>query len=252
MPLNSWAELLAVAGDAAETREALPVGDYDVKVIKAEVGFTNNNNKKYALSLEVESGDYKGRKLWKDLIVAQTEGGIKSFFRQMAALGLDRQFFASGPSDDIITQQLVGKRAVAATLQKEWQGQTKNEVNWINAPRGGQTGGPAPLAGGPAVGTPLPAPVTTPAPVAAPVAPPVAAPAPVAPAAPPVATPAPAAPPIPPVAVPQAVQQPAPVQDAPPVAAPPAAPQPAAVATPDPWAATPPVMNGLGSEPDPF
>jgi hypothetical protein len=218
VPAFTWNDLLNEAGDAAQSYEPLAKGDYDVKVVEAKVGSTGNDNKKYALTLEVETGPHAKRKLWKDLIVAQTSGGLAAFFRQMAALGLDAKFFATNPKDELIIQRLVGARAVADVGQREWNNQIKNEVNWLKV----QTK-PAPSGGAPVVGGGVPAPSAPP--VAAPPAPPVAAPA----------GPAGA------------------VQDAPPVAQPPAPAAPQAAPAPAPaddaWGATPPVMNGLGNDP---
>lgn len=142
MPAESWADLLSNAGDAAQSYEVLPTGDYDVKVEKAEVKFAQSSgNKMYNLTLVVESGPYEGRKLWKDLVLAQSSGGLGMFFRQMTALGLDNKFFASNPTDEIITQQLVDRRASAKTeVDDKYDGTPRNKVAFLNAPKG-----PAPV-----------------------------------------------------------------------------------------------------------
>jgi hypothetical protein len=228
VPATPWAALLDEAGDAAQAFEILEVGDYDVRVTEAKVGFTNNDNKKYSLTLEIESGPHAKRKLWKDLIVASTEGGLKMFFRQMSALTLDAKFFATEPSDDTITTALVGQRASAKVVKDIWNEQERNKVDFLNRPKGqAPAAGAAAEPGAPSVaGAP---------PIAARVA---TAAAPVPSAAPPVAAPA-----APPVTAPRAPAVAPPVSPAP-------APAPAAEA--DPWAATPPVMNGLGDVVEPF
>ena len=214
MPAESWADLLSNAGDAAQSFELLEAGDYDVFVTKAEVAFANSGNKMYKLTLEIESGPHAKRKLWKNLVLAQSSGGLGMFFKQMAALSLDGRFFGSNPTDDTITEYLIGKRASAKVVQKVYNEQTKNDVDFLNPPKGpAPTGGP--LNGPGAQGTPPPpaAPAPAPAPVAASVPSPAPAPAPAAPA-----------------------PAPAPAQPAP--------------APADPWAtATPPAMPGLGDDP---
>lgn len=147
MPAESWADLLANAGDAGQAQAILDEGDYDVTVTKAEVEFSKAGNKMYALTLEVESGPNAKAKLWKRLVISQSSAGLGMFFRQMDAMGLDAKFFASNPSDEIITQSLVGKRASAKVIQKTYNEQLKNDVDFINKAKGpapvGSSTGPA-------------------------------------------------------------------------------------------------------------
>jgi hypothetical protein len=143
VPAESWADLLANAGDAGQSYELLPADDYPVVVEKAETLFAKSGNKMYKLHLSVESGPHEKRKLWKNLVIAQSSGGLGMFFRQMSALTLDAKFFASNPSDDIITSQLVGKRASAKVIVKDKpDGTPGNDVDFINPPKG-----PAPVGG---------------------------------------------------------------------------------------------------------
>lgn len=180
MPAESWADLLSNAGDAAQSYEVLPADEYPVKVEKAVVAFSKANNKMYKLTLEVESGPYEKRKLWKELVISQSSAGLGMFFRQMSALTLDAKFFASNPSDEIITEQLVGKRASAkVVIDDKYDGTPRNKVDFINPPKGpAPVGGPGGLNDAPPVAARVAA-AAAPAPVvgAPPVTPPPAAPA---------------------------------------------------------------------------
>lgn len=214
MPAESWADLLAGAGDAANAYELLDEGNYDVVVTEAAVATAKSSgNKMYNLTLSVESGPHAKRKLWTRLVVARDNlKGMEMFFKQMAALTLDGKFFSTEPDDDVIVANLIGKRASAKVVQGSYNETPKNDVKFLNPPKG-----PAPV-GGPTAAPAFGAPPAVGAPPVGP--PPVQA-------APPVAAPA----------------APAPVSPAPAAPAPPAT---------DPWAnSTPPTMPGLGQE-DPF
>jgi hypothetical protein len=179
VPAESWADLLANAGDtASQSREVLAAGDYNVRVEKAEVKFAKSGNKMFNLSLKVEDGPHQGRLLWKDLVVAQSSGGLGMFFRQMDALGLNGDFFKSGPSDSLITDNLVGKRASAKVIVDDsYDGTPRNKVDFLNPAKGpapatasaGVPGAPAPS---PSSAVPdAPAPSLTPTSAAAPTPP---------------------------------------------------------------------------------
>lgn len=144
MPAESWADLLANAGDAADSFEIIPVGDYDVTVTEASVDFAKSSgNKMYKLTLEIEAGPYAGRKLWRNLSVGDSIPGTRMFFKQMAALTLDGSFFKNEPTDDAIVEALVGKRASAQVVHGTWNEQPKADVKFLNRPKG-----PAPAGSG--------------------------------------------------------------------------------------------------------
>ena len=178
MPAESWADLLSNAGDAAQSFELLPVGDYDTVVTKAEVATAKSSgNKMFKLTLKVESGPYANRLLWKDLVVS--DGGIKMFFKQMAALTLDGKYFSTEPQDETVLANLIGKRASAKVILDHYNPESpKNKVDFLNPPKGPAPVGGAPATSGPATGSVAGAPPMSPPPVATPVstAPPVGLP----------------------------------------------------------------------------
>lgn len=254
----SWGDLAKQAGDVSF--DAIPDGNYDFLVEKAEAKTTSTNKTMFKLTLRIEGGAYHNRKFWDQLVVtADNPNAMAMFFRKMHALGLSKDFFMANPSNAQIEQALTGRRGRAQLGQRTWQGNKQNEVKqyYVDptgaaAPAAGASAPPPPPAAAPAPPVAAPAP-----PVAAP-APPVAAPAPVAPApapAPvyvpaPAPAPAPVAPPAPaptfeapaaPPAPPAPVAPPAPPAPAPVFEAPAPAPAPVPVAVPAPVPAPAPV-----------
>jgi hypothetical protein len=209
----AWGKILADAA-SGPNYDPLPIGKYDMQVTKVEVKTTKNGEVMFSYQAAVQTGPHTKRVLFGNLVVpgATAANGAQRagfFIRDLKNLGLSQEFVDSQPQPDAIAAALVGRYFVAQVEQREWQGDTKNEIKRIlKAPA--VTGPPAP---GGYTAPPAPAaPAAAPAPAVAPV-PPAAPPAPAA-AAPPAPAAAPAAPaPTPAAPAPAAV----------PAAAPPAA-----------------------------
>lgn len=201
--------------------EALPIGDYDVEVAKAEAVTSQNGKPMVKTTFKVVSGPYEKRPIINQFVLSlENPQATAIFFRHMKAFGLTEEWFASlgqVQSLEPVASALLGRRARLSLGHREWQGETRNEVKavkpYTGAPGsfGAGPAGPAPTGPGAFTGGPTPpAAAPQPAPVAAP-APPVA-PSPPVPT--PVAAPAPAAvpdaPPLPDAAQPQVQSVPQP------------------------------------------
>lgn len=246
MPLKSWNALIEEAGDAAEGFEVLPASDYDLKITKCEAKMSSTGKLMFALTNEVQAGPYKGRKLWSNIVVSHdnpTALGI--FFRQMNALGIDKSYFSTNPSDSQVAEALLNREFRGQVVIKAWQGQDRNEIKaYFPISKTAESPAPPPPPSIPQAAAPAPAPAAPQTPVAPAPAAPAAAVAPPAPAPAPeaVAPPAPVQPAVPPVpdaapapvaaAPAPAAPAPAPVAEAAPAAPAPAAPAPAPVAAP--------------------
>lgn len=204
---TNWAELVKDAGASGGTFTALPASDYDLKVLSATATTTSTGKTMFKVKAEVQTGTYAKRLVFDNLVVSPDSApAMGFFFRKMNALGLDENFFRSGPTDDQIAAAMEGRPFKGKVKIEKYQGQDKNAIDSY-APASTTAGygqAPSPSATASVAQAPAPAP----APQAAPVAP-VAAPAPVAPpaadpwatapqAAPPAAPTGPAAPPAPP------------------------------------------------------
>ncbi|QGF20314.1 hypothetical protein SEA_SIXAMA_164 [Gordonia phage Sixama] len=127
MPLRSWAELAEEAGDTGFT--AIPQGDYEMKVIQSEAKQTGNQKTMFKLTCEIQSGPYKSRRVWTNLVVSpENPVALNIFFRQMAALGIDKSYFATNPSDSNVAEALKDKLFRGQVDIKKYQGEDRNEI----------------------------------------------------------------------------------------------------------------------------
>jgi hypothetical protein len=165
--------------------EALPVGDYPVEIFSADAVTSSNGKPMIKVKLKVLSGPHANRQIFNQFVLStDNANALAIFFRHMRAFGLNEQYIAGlGVVNDLspLAQALLGRQAVVTLGHREWQGETRNEVNGIKpltgavgAPGAGALPGSQPLPGpagpgGPAVSVPLP--VNQPTPVPAPVTP---------------------------------------------------------------------------------
>lgn len=206
MPLQSWGALIEEAGDNAEEFSVLPQADYDLQIVKSEAKMTKTGKVMFAVQCKVTSGPYANRRVFTNIVVSpENPTALGIFFRQMAAIGISREFFANNPSDSQVAEAMVNREFRGQVGIRAYQGQDKNEIKSFSRISKSENAGPA---GPPAPMTAAPSPTNAPPAQAAPSP----APAP--------ATPPPAAAAAPAQAAPAAEPAPAPVTQAatPPVA----------------------------------
>lgn len=191
----NWNELVDEAKSSGTMSYApLPDGDYDLKVLEATAKTSSNGKPMYEIKTEVQTGPHAKRLVWDRLVVSkESPGALRYFFRKMAALGLDENFFARQPSDNDIVAALNGRSFRAKIGPSTGGSRPGNEIKEYYPATAVPGMVPAPAQGAPAPAVyAAPAPAPAPAPMPWNQAP--AAPAP-APAAPPVGIPAPPQPP---------------------------------------------------------
>ena len=176
MPLQSWADLADQAGDTSFT--ALPEADYDLRIIESKAVNTAKTGKTmFKITTEVTSGPYAKRRIWHNLVVSpENPIALNIFFRQMAAIGIAKEYFATNPSDHNVAAELVGKEFRAQVIIKQYQGDDRNEIKQISrlSRTETSTAGPPPAPAAPSPASAPPAPTGV-APAPAPAAPPPAA-----------------------------------------------------------------------------
>jgi len=256
----------ALMKNAGEGFQPVPTGPYNAQVAKTEATMSSTGKPMIKVQLQIIGGPHDGRRLFDQFVIsADSPNALNFFFEHMASFGLDRSFFASNPTMEVVAATLMGRQILVSVGIKQYKGADRNEVQAYRPITGGQIGGvtggvpgfgpgtaapqAAPIAPPPVVAPIAPPPVSPLAPVTAHVAP-VVAPAPIAPIIPHpavIAPPAAIAPPIPPA---PPITAPAPAPPAPPVA--PAAPVqeslPVEVTAP----ATPPVVPVFTGDAEPF
>lgn len=173
---TNWTDLMNQAGpEMASSFDPLPEGDYDFEVVTAENKTSAAGNKYWKIEAKVLGGEFNNRKVWDNLTLTTTsQGALNFFFAKMGVLGLPRSYFNSNPTDEQVTNALIGRRFKAKVKQELYQGDTKNKIDRYLKPLDVATPGgvPAPAApAAPPVASAPPVPTPAPAPAAGPVPP---------------------------------------------------------------------------------
>lgn len=181
----NWGDLVKEAGDVG-SYDPLPDGDYDLTIIEATAKVSQSGKTMFAVKAQVQTGAHAKRLVWDNLVVStDNPTALGIFFRKMNALGLNKDFFATSPSNAQIEQALKGRSFRAQVGSRTWQGQKKNEIKAYYSVVGATASPAAPVAAAAPAPAPAPVPAAAPAPAPAPAAAPVveAAPAVAAPPA---------------------------------------------------------------------
>lgn len=162
-----WAALRKNADDATKP---VPADWYDLVVEKAELKKAQTGSDMIVVQFKVDTGAQQGKTIFTNLVFSPEKAfALNIFFRNLEAMGIDANFFASlqqqGASVEqslaTIASTIVGRNVRAEIGIRTWQGQERNEIKNMSAPTtgpGGLPGGPPPaVPAGPAGGPPVPA-----------------------------------------------------------------------------------------------
>ena len=156
----NWGDLMAAADNSVGAFAPLPNGTYQARVEEASDTTTQTGKTMFKVTFVITEGEFANRKVWSNLTVSpESPKALGIFFSQMAALGLDQAYFATGPTPAAIAQRLLGSPTTLTLSQREWSGTIRNEVKGIRPAKPG-TGGGRP--GQPQPGVPAAAPVAAP------------------------------------------------------------------------------------------
>ncbi len=120
--------------------EVIPKGNYNFVVEKAEGKRSEANNAMISLQLEIEDGDYVGKKLFTHVVFSpKAIAGAKA---TMIALGLGDLANSPGfkPLDPATADAFVGARGVAVVTIDKYEGEDSNKVKRIKATGAGGDG----------------------------------------------------------------------------------------------------------------
>jgi pyruvate/2-oxoglutarate dehydrogenase complex dihydrolipoamide acyltransferase (E2) component len=170
----NWSDLIKDAGETT-SYEPLPDGDYELKVIESKAKSTQSGKTMFSITTEVQGGPHAKRRVWDNLTVSpENPKALAIFFSKMSALGLNRDYFDTNPSNAQIEQALVGRGFRGTIGKRTYNGNVSNEVTKYFRLTADASAPAAPAA--PAA-APAPAPVAAAAPAPAPAPAPAAAPA---------------------------------------------------------------------------
>ena len=131
-----WNALRQIGEDATR---ALPVGKYRVIVTKAEAVKASTGADMIKATFEVMEGQFKGRNLFNNFVLSTEKPfALAMFFKNLAAFGLDGNFFAQNPGNlDAVAANLVNKQAVVGVKIEPFQGLDRNQVESCEPVTGG-------------------------------------------------------------------------------------------------------------------
>ena len=113
--------------------DVLPRAIYNIVVDDAEYKISSNNNPMISLTLQVEDGEYKDRKLFTHIVFSPKAMGMAK--RAIARLGLTHLLEGDFNPEDIV-DDFIGARARARVTIEKYEGEDTNKVKSL-LPAGG-------------------------------------------------------------------------------------------------------------------
>jgi hypothetical protein len=132
----NFSDMLKAAGDAGFS--VLPAGTYDAVVDTASNKQVSGGEKEaIAVQFKVENGPNAGQSCFNNFVISpDNANALAFFFRHMAALGLNEQYFQSNPPLQRVAADLIGRRCRIKVSIRQWQEQDRNQVDGILPPIG--------------------------------------------------------------------------------------------------------------------
>lgn len=137
----------SLLGTAAEAPDFSPLAPnkYTANVTGCTVKDTMTGKKMWNIEFTVAEGPSQGRKAWTNQVLSpENATALSIFFRQMAAMGLDNDYFATEPSPEEIAAKLIATgAAVIIEVVTRKDDATRNDIKNIFPVAGGSpVGGP--------------------------------------------------------------------------------------------------------------
>jgi hypothetical protein len=147
----------------AKTAGVIPAGDYPAVIISAEAKTSSTGKPMVSFKARVTDGPQVNKPIWSQFVVSpESAMALRMYFLQMAAFGLDSEFFAQNPTMADVARNLVNRAAIFKLSIRQWQGADRNQVDGVSAipagaplPPGVATGPGTVSAGGPTSMAPM-------------------------------------------------------------------------------------------------
>ena len=136
MTTLNWDDLRKAAGESAFS--PLPAAEYDAIVDNCEAKRSSSGKDMLAIRFAVETGPHAGRKVFSNFVISpDSSAALGFFFRKMAALGLDSEYFDRGPTLEAVASDLDGRRCRIQVTIREWNQQERNDISTVLPPADG-------------------------------------------------------------------------------------------------------------------
>lgn len=175
-----------LAKEAEGAFEPVPVGTYECIVNSAQMKTASTGKLMYALTYKIQDGPHAGRIFYNNVTISpENPKAMRMFFKNMLAMGITQDFWATNPQPGSVCGMLEGAPVIVTIAHREWAGEMQEDVKRLTKSANvrttlpGSNGSipniPAPAAsvapGVPNVPAPaptpsVPTPVTTPEPAA--------------------------------------------------------------------------------------
>lgn len=106
--------------------EALPKARYPLIVEECEFEYSSNNNPMWSMKLEVEDGEYAGRKLFYHLVMAGK--GLPMTKKQLGKIRPDLLEGPFDPQDEALIDSMIGLRIIGQVTLKKYEGDWTNNI----------------------------------------------------------------------------------------------------------------------------
>lgn len=117
----------------AKTASVIPAGDYPAIIISAEAKTSSTGKPMVSYKARVTEGPQANKPIWSQFVVSpESAMALRMYFLQMAAFGLDGDFFAQNPRMEDVARNLVNRAAVFKLSIRQWQGADRNQVDGVS------------------------------------------------------------------------------------------------------------------------
>src|SRR5215217_2723061 len=130
-PITDWEALAKDAKDSENKYEPAPEGNYNLTVTEVKPDVSKEGNQKFSATLVIDSGPFKGKKLWHDFVVARgSKNGLRIFFQNMALFGMPFDYFNQNTQDGEIVNNMLNKRISADIIVDKYNPEKpKNKID---------------------------------------------------------------------------------------------------------------------------
>lgn len=141
-PITDWEALAKDAKESENKYEPAPQDNYNLTITEVVPAIAESSgNQKFTATMVIDSGPFKGKKLWHDFTVAKgSKNGLRIFFQNMATLGMPFDYFNANTQNEEIVGNMLNKRVSADVIVDTYNPEKpKNKIDkgWtIAAPKG--------------------------------------------------------------------------------------------------------------------